>query len=626
MSSERILSEVELQQISQLVYLDVLDSQGMNTDLSLQYRDGGNQISLGQLIDYYTTDPEGIQKIKERFNEDLNGQNQYNYWMEFLGDMNTKEYRDWKISDVVSNNQQNESGFVAFTVEPKKGTKIVAFRGSEPMSDPLYRNDWKNNATTAYALESWQQEDARKYIEALYKKGGIKELYLTGHSLGGNLALYATFVLPESLRQHLVTTSTFNAPGFNNLVLDKYAQVINELVKEGKIKEFQNFMDFVPALFKNPTKGILLDSISEEAGRGDNHSMFLLAKGQDGTFRRADSQERDGLIKFIHHLTMGFEAYPTKFKEGLIGFIFRVWDREMTYSDIIIAVSIGLSAVLAPLPTLMAALGFAATTYLIGFIKEEIIPWIKKGWNTLVDKVESFVHKAKEYFAGLVDNAVKAAKLFGREVLDFVDRAKKSIADFFTKAKQTLKNVIQYTLEQVDKAREAWKNLKEKISAKFTEIKDSVITKIKHEKDKFVENVKGFKAKLGQLTGKIKAKLTKGVKALVQAATGGASGPKIRVSLQQLQGLQRSLRRSEERIGDLVRRALSLTSRVTSDVGRRYHEYYVQAQLRQIQRLTDQIQKESRRVSESLQNKSKGVKYAVSKYKEVEIKLRAYLK
>src|SRR5690606_17428363 len=113
-------------------------------------------------------------------------------------------------------------------------------------------------------------------------------------------------------------------------------------------------------------------------------------------------------------------------KEGLIGFIFRVWDREMTYSDIIIAVSIGLSAVLAPLPTLMAALGFAITTYLIGFIKEEIIPWIKKGWNTLVDKIESFVQKAKEYFAGLVDDAVKAAKLFGREVLDFVDRAKKS--------------------------------------------------------------------------------------------------------------------------------------------------------------------------------------------------------
>lgn len=180
---EITLTENELKQISQLIYLDVLgqNASGEDTKLAKLYDGGLNKITLGDLIHYYTEDAEGIAKIENRFPETLNGEKEYVLYQNLLRELGAnkeKNYKEWIISDVESKNTPGESGFVAFTIQPKgTNTKIVAFRGSEPMEDPYYRNDWKNNFTTTYALEARQQTDAREYIKALMDKGEKTDVF-----------------------------------------------------------------------------------------------------------------------------------------------------------------------------------------------------------------------------------------------------------------------------------------------------------------------------------------------------------------------------------------------------------------------------------------------------------------
>ncbi|MFD1775286.1 Mbeg1-like protein [Paenibacillus rhizophilus] len=161
------------------------------------------------------------------------------------------------------------------------------------MVKELYRNDWKNNGTTAYAIESVQQAEVRKYIENLKLEEGQK-LYLTGHSSSGNLAMYSSFILPDSMRKQLVSASTFNAPGFNGRVLDKYKHTIEELNENGQIKEFRNKHDLVPALFMIPSDGIYIDTTSKEYTGFSHHSMFSLkAADNQEQFQPTDADTKD---------------------------------------------------------------------------------------------------------------------------------------------------------------------------------------------------------------------------------------------------------------------------------------------------------------------------------------------
>lgn len=170
---------MELKKISQLVYLDILDSQGVNTKIQQKYIRQGNKITVSQVIDYYTSG-EGLKELEERYPSMLNGTKESDQWVKLLESMDTPQYQNWEISNVVSKNKQNESGFVAFTIDTKNGARVAAFRGSEPIDDPYYRNDWKNNGTTAYELESVQQQDVTEYMRRFGQ--GDYDLYLTGHS------------------------------------------------------------------------------------------------------------------------------------------------------------------------------------------------------------------------------------------------------------------------------------------------------------------------------------------------------------------------------------------------------------------------------------------------------------
>lgn len=609
------LTEVELKQISQLVYLDVIDSRGINTDLQRLYINKGKKITVGDLIDYYTAG-EGLKDLEERYSGTLNGTKESEQWVALLESMNTSQYRDWEISNVVSKNKQEQSGFVAFTIDTKNGAQVAAFRGSEPLDNPYYRNDWKNNGTTAYELESVQQRDAAEYMRRFGQGGG--DLYLTGHSLGGNLALYSSFVLTDEQRRRLISASTYNAPGFNKALLDKYQSQIGEMNENGQIREFRNKHDLVPALFTNPSSGIYIDTKSEELTGFSHHSLFSFAQDDDSTFHRSDSQMRAVIPNIVHHVTVGLEIVPNFLKEALVREVFKIWDGDIEIQHILFAAAAVAAIIIAgPIAILAGALKVVLALYVIGFIIDKVIPWIKEGVANIAEMVETFFDEAAEYITNLVFQAVDAAKLIGSKVAEFMHQVKGAVTKFFKDLKDGFNRFVADTIKFVEAQKERFIKMKDQAVKKLGDILNSVKSTITRKKDEIVSGVRSFTNKL---IGEIKSKVKTVAKFAVSAAS-AARTAQIKANLSRVEALHRSLKQKEEQISVAVSRILNVASNVYSSVSGAYSESYVRSQLRELQRACEEVKAKERRVSEMLKQQSEAVKYSVNTYRTTEIKL-----
>lgn len=478
-----------------------------------------------------------------------------------------------------------KTGFVGYVLEDTRGNRGFLFRGSELESDQKPMVDMGDNLAAAFTGSSAQLKQAVDFFDAYKVEGKTHSLY--GHSKGNNLQ---TEVFLRNLDMDIYAYGINGQPIYFYDLTDEQKQALRGdrytfIIHEYDVVNMLGYVDYIDQVIKvRDRKAILKNPFYP-------HSLGSVEFDESGDFaadKPVNTLGRQGiniLVTLVHDIEVLTVGRLRNFSSDPFGFN-------------------ALKQVGKDLYNLTIDTARVLINYVVHNVTEFAVR-LKDAWVENAAKLKKWSQEAIQGLKTWLERVIEDAKVYIENV------------------KNTVK---EYTLRKVEQVRETWNTLKEKVSTKFTQIKDSMIEKIKQEKDKFIESVKGFKSKLGQWSGKIKAKLVKGVKTLVQAAAGGASGPKIRVNLQQLQGLQKSLQRSEDRIGDIARRVLSLTSRVTSDVGRRYPEYYVQAQLRQLQRITDQIQKESRRVSESLQRNAKGVGHAVAKYKEIESKLRSLLK
>ena len=169
------LTEVDLNRFTDIAYLDIIGNR--SGDLEKIYQRNNKHILFRDVMDYYLgrnrfANSSGPYELRDRFGGNYEEVRQL---LEKMYDSTNPDYKQWKISNIVSNNKADQSGFVAYTIEPEPNVAIVAFRGSESVKKGNF-NDWLNNFLTSYLLESPQQKEAREYIEGLAKKQGIKEL------------------------------------------------------------------------------------------------------------------------------------------------------------------------------------------------------------------------------------------------------------------------------------------------------------------------------------------------------------------------------------------------------------------------------------------------------------------
>ena len=107
------------------------------------------------------------------------------------------------------------------------------------------------------------------------KLKGIKNLYLGGHSKGGNLALYASYFSYKRVKNKIVNVFNFDGPGLNIKV--------NDEITKNKIITIVPSMSIFGMVFNNPldtyiisssTKGLLQHDLFSWIIDKNNHFIF----------------------------------------------------------------------------------------------------------------------------------------------------------------------------------------------------------------------------------------------------------------------------------------------------------------------------------------------------------------
>ncbi len=115
--------------------------------------------------------------------------------------------------------------FAAMTVFLPDSTAVVVFRGTD-----WSLVGWKEDLTMTYCDELPAQKSAANYLE---KIAGITDgkIEITGHSKGGNLAVYAGTFSSEDILERVVRITNLDGPGFNERVVqsERYDSIIERV-------------------------------------------------------------------------------------------------------------------------------------------------------------------------------------------------------------------------------------------------------------------------------------------------------------------------------------------------------------------------------------------------------------
>lgn len=111
--------------------------------------------------------------------------------------------------------QAYEYQFAAMVWEwPEANHRQLVFRGTD---DSLI--GWKEDFNMSYRRTIPAQQFALSYLSD-YLRDKPYPLVVSGHSKGGNLALYATAFLPEQLQAYIQSVYVYDAPGLHQSVLE----------------------------------------------------------------------------------------------------------------------------------------------------------------------------------------------------------------------------------------------------------------------------------------------------------------------------------------------------------------------------------------------------------------------
>lgn len=301
-----MLDEVKVNLFSQLAYLDVPSQTG-------------GRPTVGGISDYYGNDPTGAAYLKARFGSIAA---EYEGWRSFFAE-DVFNVRDWRVVNVMDHNRSRQSGFYACGYRSPEGDLIAAFRGSEMLGNRRYRNDYETDFALAYEDKTPQQRVAEIYLRSFadYKNC---DYWLTGHSLGGNLALHAAVYAPYPER--VVRCYAFNAPGFNHGYIAADKEKIRAV--RPKLYAFQNEHDIVSSLLMNIAKPIVLASAFDPYEKGEPgvgelfypHSNFAFQK-EGGVFARSAGGKKDALCTAVNRFTRLFLLLPRSAKQTISNMI-----------------------------------------------------------------------------------------------------------------------------------------------------------------------------------------------------------------------------------------------------------------------------------------------------------------
>lgn len=293
------ITDKELADFSDLSYLNIPD------ELTKSLKKG-ESLPIKELADYYLGD-----KNPGKFKyDDIQDQR----IISILKECQNGAYSDYEI--ISYDNKNDGDGFVGYAIKTSDDEIIIASRGSEmpygeedEIPDSVSNNlkptweDWIDNFKISIQGETAQQASAKEFLKVVAEKG-YKEIYITGHSKGGNNALYMAVTADPQLLEYIKKCVTFNAPGFNDEFIKNNKEAIEKLLSGDKVIEYQGKGDFVSALMNNIGIIKVVEQIEwDNKGLIDDHFIYAMLLNGDKTDFIIDSSGRKNSIpNFVNKL------------------------------------------------------------------------------------------------------------------------------------------------------------------------------------------------------------------------------------------------------------------------------------------------------------------------------------
>ncbi len=192
-------------------------------------------------------------------------------------------FQSLKFFGVVSEwDKDTTKQFAAVTVEVEPSVRLVVFRGTD---ETLI--GWKEDFLMTYSPLVAAQTDAKEYLAKQASLWG-GDLMVSGHSKGGNLALYAAATQEEDVQLRIVDIFCFDSPGLYRSVLET--------------KGYQNIvplaMRYIP---QDALVGLMLESevpyviVKSDAVGAMQHSAMTWGI-EDGQFIKVEKLTKNSLL------------------------------------------------------------------------------------------------------------------------------------------------------------------------------------------------------------------------------------------------------------------------------------------------------------------------------------------
>lgn len=219
-----VLSDQELGMLEQLTYLnhEVSDAAGLSGyDLS---RDENCHHTVGELLERF--DEKALQQLEQTENV---GFTRGKEWANIIRYLQNSKMKDLVMTDTM----KKDGRLLAYCFVENEGDEnaVVAFKGTTGAEE------WADNALGLNQADTQNQLEAAEFIESL----PYSDITVTGHSKGGNKAMYVTLVTDKVSR-----CVSFDGQGFSKEFLDKYWAEIQ--TRGGNIKNFSLSTDYVHLL------------------------------------------------------------------------------------------------------------------------------------------------------------------------------------------------------------------------------------------------------------------------------------------------------------------------------------------------------------------------------------------
>lgn len=125
-----------------------------------------------------------------------------------FGELQVKEYVE--ITDI-----EKDIQFCAMVIELSPTSAYIVFRGTD---DTVV--GWKEDLMMSFLDEIPAQKEALAYVMRIATTYNYEELYIGGHSKGGNLAVYAAVQADEKVKANIQNVFNNDGPGFRQRIVD----------------------------------------------------------------------------------------------------------------------------------------------------------------------------------------------------------------------------------------------------------------------------------------------------------------------------------------------------------------------------------------------------------------------